>query len=225
MKNKYLEIFVVALVILTNSFTSYAQSFEHIGFKQLMEKSDLVVKGTLSSVSRYSKNSIDYSQGEIYIDEFIWGNVKTIEGLTLKHGDKLKLTWQNPSTKIDGRIELGGSENNEVIWILTVKDDGSVTSNYFWCNWASTESQLKNIRNTAKKIKLPKDVKIIKLIKEESSFVVNQGQEENFQEQDQEYLSKQETQYSNYSYLAGFMAILISISFYWILYRSRFKIR
>src|SRR5215204_1000512 len=131
--------FIVALVILTYSFNSFAQSFERIGFKRLMEESNIVVKGTLISVSSYSKDNIDYSQGAIDIEEFISGNVKTIEGLSLKTGDKIKLTWQNPSTKVNGRIELGGSENNEVIWILKVKDDGTVSSNYLWCYWAATE--------------------------------------------------------------------------------------
>jgi hypothetical protein len=215
--------FSIVFVILTYSFTSFAQSFEHIPLKQLIEESDMVVSGTLNSVSRYSKDNIDYSQGEIVIEEVILGNVKTIEGASLKMGDKIQLTWQNPSTKVNGRIELGGSENNEVIWILKVTDDGTVTSNYFWCYWAT--SQLNKIKNTSKKVKKQRDLKIIKLIKENNADVNFQSRQESKSELPQSNLSQSDTQYSNHSYLAASIVIFTSFILYWIFYRSRFKIR
>ena len=57
--------------------------------EELVCDSDLIVVGTLSSVSEYSKNGMDYAQGTITVDETIWGAVPPGETLTLK--------WDNPS--------------------------------------------------------------------------------------------------------------------------------
>ena len=52
--------------------------------EELVCDSDLIVVGTLSSVSEYSKNGMDYAQGTITVDETIWGAVPPGETLTLK---------------------------------------------------------------------------------------------------------------------------------------------
>lgn len=217
------KLFSIGLITLAFCSNLFAQSFEHIPLKQLIKESDIVVRGTLDSVSSCSKDNMDYSQGVIYIEEFVSGNVKTLEGASLKTGDKIKLTWQNSSTKVDGRIELGGSENNEVIWILKVKDDGTVTSNYFWCYWAT--SQLNEIKINLKKAKNQKDLKTVRLIKEVNSLVNFQSQQEDNTKMTQSNLNNSSRKYSNPSYLAALITIFVSLGLYWILYQSRFKIR
>lgn len=215
--------FIIAFVILSCAFNSFAQSFEHIPLKQLIEESDVVLMGTLRSVSSYSIDNIEYSQGAIVIEEFISGNVETLEGSSLKMGDKIRLTWQNPSSKVNGRLELGGSENNQVIWILKVKNDGTVSSNYFWCYWSTGE--LQNVKNIIKETKSQKDLKKVELVEEKFSIINGKTQRTIISKNSQNDETKQNKKSSSYSDLVTLIMILISLNLYWILYRSRFKIR
>jgi hypothetical protein len=148
------KIFIVCFIIFGFSVNSFAQSFtQWIPLNRLVKESDLIVMGTLHSVSRYTNDDTDYSEGLIVIEEVVSGNVKTTEDSPLKLADKIKLTWQNPSTKIHGRIEPGGSENNEVIWILRVKSDGTVTADNLFSIRAATTNQLEEIRKILRKQK------------------------------------------------------------------------
>lgn len=216
----------VVSVILVFTFNLFAQSFtQWKPLERLVKESDLIVSGTLHSVSNYTKDNIDYSEGIIVIEEFISGNVKTTEDSPLKTGDKIKLTWQNPSTKTHNRVELGGSENNETIKILRVKGDGTVTvDNYFSMRSASTK-QRNEIREILQKQKTRKSLRKVKLFNETYSDANNQNWQTQNPNTIQNQITEADKKASGYSYPNALITILFSISLYWILYRSRFRIR
>ena len=234
------QFFIVCSIIFGFSVNSFAQSFEEwIPLDQLVKESDLIVSGTLYSVSNYTNNNIDYSEGIIGVKEFISGNVKTTADSSLKMGDRIKLTWQNPSTKIYGRIELGGSKNNEVIWILKVKSDGTVTADNFFSMRAASTRQLREIREILQKEKTRKDLRKVKLfnitylhyldINNQNYLhyldINNQNQQTHNSNTIQNQITEVDKKDSKYSYSSALITILFSIGLYWILYRSRFKIR
>lgn len=233
------KISTVVFVILVFAFNLFAQSFtQWKPLERLVRESDLIVSGTLYSVSNYTKDNIDYSEGIIVIEEFISGNVKTTEDLPLKTGDKIKLTWQNPSTEIYERVELGGSEGNETIKILRVKSDGTVTVDNFFSMRAASIGQRREIRNILQKQKTRKnlrkvklfneayvDLPKVKLFNETYSDINNQNRQIQNPNTIQNQITEVDKKAPSYSYPNALIIILFSISFYWILYRSRFKIR
>jgi hypothetical protein len=220
------KIFIVCFIIFGFSVNSFAQSFSQwIPLDQLVKESDLIVRGTLRSVSHYTNDNTDYSEGVIVIEEVVSGSVKTTEDSPLKSGDRIKLTWQNPSTKIHGRIELGGSEDNEVIWILRAKSDGNVTADNLFSIRAATTNQLGEIRKILRKQRTRKDLQTVKLFDEICPSITNPNQQTQNSDTNQNHVIEVNIKSSQNSSLAVLITILFSLSLYWILYRSRFKIR
>ena len=220
------KVFTVASITLAFSLNLFAQSFtQWVPLNQLIKESDLIVRGTLRSVSNYTKDGIDYSEGTIVIEEFISGNVKTTEDSSPKLGDRIKLTWQNSSTKIHGRIELSGSENNEVIWILRVKNDGTVTADRFVSIRAATTNQLREIREILRKEETLKNLQRVRLFDEIYSSITNPNKQTQNSDTNQNHVIEVYSKSSQDSSLAALITILFSSSLYWMLYKSRFKIR
>ena len=90
--------------------------------EELVCDSDLIVVGTLSSVSEYSENGMDYGQGMITVDETIWGAVTPGETLTMK--------WDNPSNLGCPRVGHGHNSDKKGIWLLTLSSDCEVRANH-----------------------------------------------------------------------------------------------
>ena len=194
----------ICLILLTSQ--TFAQSFNQwIPLKQLVLDSDLIVAGTLRSVSKYTKHGVDYSEGIIVVDEFISGNIKTARNQMLKPGDRIKLKWSDPSEKISDRVELGGSENNEVIWILRVVSDGTVTADHFVCYRAISEAD--RIKRILQQAELRKPVKNVELYEEDDFSSGSQSIQKN-----------------EHSILSASIVTAIMVALYWALYRSRLKI-
>lgn len=220
------KLFFVVFIILAFCFNLFAQSFEEwIPLNQLVKESDLIVSGTLISVSRHTDNNIDYSEGILVIEEFISGNVKTTENFALKSGDRIKLTWQNPSTKVNGRVEFGGSENNETIKILKVKSDGTVTADNLFSMRAASTGQRREIKEILQKENTRKDLRKVKLFNETYPINTNPNQQAQNPDTNQNHVVEVRSKSSDYSSLAVLITILFSLSLYWVLYRSQFKIR
>lgn len=116
-------------MVVTFSCTAFAM-WASVPLDELVKDSDLIVIGTLRSVSEYSKDNTDYGKGTIVIENVIAGNVKTDADLPLKFGDKLQLKWQNSSFIACPRVEHKGNENEKGIWLLTINDEQSVAANY-----------------------------------------------------------------------------------------------
>ncbi len=220
------KIFIVCFIIFGFSVNSFAQSFSQwVPLERLVKESDLIVMGTLRSVSRYTNDNTDYSEGIIVIEEVVSGNVETTEDSPLKSGDRIKLTWQNPSAKIHERIELGSDENNEVIKILRVKSDGTVTAENLFSMRAATTNQLGEIRKILRKQKTRKDLRRVRLFDEIYPSITNPNQQTQNSDTNQNQVIEVNSKSSQDSSLVVLITILFSLSLYWILYRSRFKIR
>jgi hypothetical protein len=111
---------VLILLIIMPSFSS--AEWLMLPLEELVCDSDLIVVGTLTSVSEYSKNGMDYAQGMITVDETIWGAVTPGETLTLK--------WDNPSNLKCPRVGHGHNSDKKGIWLLTLSSDREVRANH-----------------------------------------------------------------------------------------------
>ncbi len=218
MKNLSVTCFII-LVVSYNAFAKWG----FVSLDELVKESDLIVIGTLQSVSEYSKEDTDYGEGMILIEKVVSGNIKTINGFPLKAGDKIQLKWQNLSMIACPRVEHKGSENKKEIWLLTVENDKTVRADY-----PGRSVPLDNLAEVKKY--LPKQNPTNKNAK-----IVNT---QNDEEQISQMLSVEKTSevikcplYSEqskqkeYSPFQAFLIILASMSLYYLLYRSRFKIR
>ncbi len=88
MKNLHVACFIV-LAFAYNSFATLI--FVHLD--EAIKKNDLIVVGTLKGISEKSEDGVIYGKGEIFVEQFIAGNVKTNKGFSLKSGDKLQLNY------------------------------------------------------------------------------------------------------------------------------------
>ncbi len=102
-------LFTACFIILSFSFNCFAM-WALIPTDELVKESDLIVIGTLQSVSRYTKDNIDYSEGKIVVEKVISGNVKTTEGFSLKMGDKIKFKWQASTLIVYPRLDHSSNE-------------------------------------------------------------------------------------------------------------------
>ena len=123
------NLFVAGFVVLAFSYNCFAK-WGFVSLDELTKDSDLIVVGTLQSVSEYTENGIDYGKGNIVVEKVIFGNVKNADGFSLKPGDNLRLEWRNKSFIACPRIEHKYSENKKEIWLLTVEPDATVRANY-----------------------------------------------------------------------------------------------
>lgn len=94
----------------------------NISTEELVEKSDLIVIGTLDNVRHWSDNGIDYGQGDIKIEQVLWGDPG-------QHAE-LRLVWQNESNVMCPRLEHGNWAKKKGIWMLTRGKKGTFLANY-----------------------------------------------------------------------------------------------
>lgn len=90
--------------------------------EKLVEQSDFVVIGTLDSVKEWTKRRTDYGEGDIAVDEVLWGEVKP--------NTKLRLAWQNDSRIACPRVEHRPNAKKKGIWLLTRGEKGQVRADY-----------------------------------------------------------------------------------------------
>jgi|GEM_PF-3162485 len=114
--------FSLVLVLLLSMPSISSAEWVMLPLEELVCDSDLIVVGTLSSVSEYSKNGMDYAQGTITVDETIWGSVTPGETLTLK--------WDNPSNLMCPRVGHRHNSDKKGIWLLTRPSDHEVRANH-----------------------------------------------------------------------------------------------
>ena len=114
--------FSLVLILLLSMHSFSSAEWVMLPLEELVCDSDLIVVGTLSSVSEYSKNGMDYAQGTITVDETIWGAVPPGETLTLK--------WDNPSNLVCPRVGHLHNLDKKGIWLLTLSSDREVRANH-----------------------------------------------------------------------------------------------
>lgn len=104
-------------------FSSTLKAMEAlIPVEDLIQDSEIIVVGTLTNVSEHSKDDMDYGEGNIIVEEVLFGNVKK--------GEKLLLKWSNPSNLGCPRTEHSHHKNIKAIWLLNTSDKGEVYANH-----------------------------------------------------------------------------------------------
>jgi hypothetical protein len=195
-----------------------------ISTDELVKESDLIVVGTLQSVSRYTKDNVDYSEGKIVVEKVISGYVKTIEGFPPKLGDKIKFKWQASTLIVCPRLDHSGNENEKGIWLLEVESDGTVSADY--PRRFNSLNEMSEIKKILRKTKVRKTSQRVELLNENPLNITNQQLQnsDTFKNQTIEPIKTSAT-VGSYSTFNALLVALFSLGLYWILYRSRFKIR
>lgn len=209
---------ITFLFVLAFSNLVYGE-FAYEPIKDRVKNSDLIIIGTLRNVSEHHTREIDYSKGTLLIENVLFGNIRTTEGLQLKSGDKFQVEWAN-SNMIACRF--GFSENEKEIYFLQIAESGNIESLS-----PSSSASIEDIAEVKKYLKKKKtsnqSTKIIQSKKE------NQQQteyiEETFDEVIKRSLYLEENSHTKYYPFSALLVILGSLSLYYFLYKSRFKIR
>ncbi len=216
-------LFTACFIILSFSFNCFAE-WALIPTDELVKESDLIVIGTLQSVSRYTKDNVDYSEGKIVVEKVISGNVKTTEGFPLKLGDKIKLKWQASTLIVCPRLDHSSNEYEKGIWLLEVESDGTVSADY--PGRFNSLDEMSEIKKILRKMKVRKTSHRVELSNENPLNITNQQiqNSDTFENQTIEPV-KTSTTVGSYSTFNALLVALFSLGLYLILYRSRFKIR
>lgn len=212
------NLFIAFFIVLASSYNSFAK-WGYVSLDELVKDSDLIIIGTLQEVSEYTKNDVDYGEGFILVEEIVFESPENSKGFTLKPKDKLQLKWQNNSFIACPRISHKHSKNKKEIWLLTIEFDGTV-----WANYPGRSRSLEDLKEIEKllgrlkKNKAPEMVITQKQINHtEQSVKINESFA-NIEGAD----ASDTKQYSVFNAL---VVAFLSLTFYWILYRSKFKIR
>jgi len=216
-------LFTACFIILSFSFNCFAM-WALIPMDELVKESDLIVIGTLQSVSRYTKDNVDYSEGKIVVEKVISGNVKTTEGFPLKLGDKIKFKWQASTLIVCPRLDHSGNENEKGIWLLEVESDGTVSADY--PQRFNSLDEMSELKKILRKMKVRKTSQRVELLNENPLNITNQ-QIQNSDPFENQTIEPRKTfaTVDSYSIFNALLVALFSLGLYWILYRSRFKIR
>lgn len=181
-----------------------------------LENSDLIVVGTLQSVSEYTEDGMDYGEGKIVVERVLFGNVKTQYGSELKPNDIIQLKWQNSSNIICPRVEHKPSENKKEIWLLNIAENGIVRT-YYPAGSISLNAVGEVTKFLSKRYKAAGTLKT----------VVIQNTNERARQTDMNDSTIEFTadnfQPRKYSLFNALITLLISLGLYWILYRKRWQ--
>ncbi|MDQ3322281.1 MAG: hypothetical protein M3525_07610 [Acidobacteriota bacterium] len=174
----------------------------------------------MQSVSENKTEEIDYSKGTVLIENILLGNVTTTQGFSVKAGDNIAVKWQNSNTF---SCRFGFSENERGIWFLQIDEEGKIkslspSSEASMSELAEVKKHLKKRKHSnkaAKIINTRNDIEQMSQIKsvERTPVIVEVS------------LLTEESKQKEYSPFQAFLVILVSVSLYYLLYRSRFKIR
>ncbi|HQU85955.1 MAG TPA: hypothetical protein PKY59_22705 [Pyrinomonadaceae bacterium] len=184
-----------------------------ISLNELISNSNLIVIGTLKNISEEKKEGDVTGKGDIFIEQIVGGNVKTINGNALKTGDILELKY------FEGFACVYGShkrvENEKGIFLLTLNSDGEIFRDSF-----RSLKDLPEIEKLLKKGIVPNE--IFKTVKLSNETISKSENEENAKVSFCIYSMEKRM---NYNLFFALFVIFGAIGLYYFLYRSRFKIR
>jgi len=215
------SLFVVCFILLAFSFDVFGKLL-FVPLDEAVKNSDLIVVGILQGISEKSESGTTYGTGEIFVERFIAGNVKTAKDITLNSGDRLQLNYVENFACVYGSHKR--IENEKGVFLLTLDDDGEIQSEDF-----RSLDDLPEIRKLLKKGIKPKGIaKTVKILNDAEQkpqspmpvTSVNQISEKVFCP-----LDSSKSNEKQYYPLQAFLVVLLSVSLYFVLYRSRFKIR
>ena len=213
MKNLFIVCFVVLM------FCNFANAkFLISPLDERVKDSNLIVIGTLQSIVRYKTEEFNHAKGTIAIERIIAGNVETNQGFLLKLSDKIKVEWRN-SNMVTCRFDF--VENEKGIWFLNVDDSGTIQA--LSPGSITSLDELSEVKKHLRK-KSGKNKRII-IQNDEQPAQISMSKISLSQPSEIFYQNLNETEEKHYYPFQMFSVILASISLYYFLYRSRFKIR
>jgi hypothetical protein len=203
---------LILLLLACNSFADLM----FIPLEEAVKDKDLIVVGTLTDITENSDVGETKGKGTIIVDQIIAGNVKTNQGLSLKHGDKLQLDYVENFACVMGSHKR--IENEKGLFLLTLNESGEIETKDFR-SLDSLGEVKKLLRKGIKTITATKVIKTISTSDEISQIPLETS--------DLPIMCAFgiENEENKYSPLLAFLAIFTSILLYYFLYRSRFKIR
>jgi hypothetical protein len=204
-----------SLILLFLACNSFAKLM-FIPLEEAIKDKDLIIVGTLTGISEYSNGGETAGKGTIVVEQFITGNIKTNQGLQLKSGDELRLTYVENFACVMGSHRR--MENEKGIFLLTLNGSGEIETKDF----RSLESLAEIKKLLRKGIKTNTTAKIIKTIINSDELSQIPLKTSDLPIKCVFGIEKEENKHSP---LLALLAILSSILLYCVLYRSRFKIR
>ena len=212
MKN-LLIIWFVVLLFVSNSFAK----LDFVSLDEAIKNSDLIVVGTLKDITENFGDGVNTGNGNLIIENVIAGNVKTENENLLKTGDQLQLHYIESFSCVMGSHKR--IENEMGIFLLKLNDVGEIQYEDF-----RSLNNLPEINELLNKEIKPNDiVQTIRVINEDkqiSQKTLNIKTSETVIS----LMESTESEVKSYSSFQAFLTILASISLYYLLYRSRFKI-
>jgi hypothetical protein len=181
-----------------------------IPLDELVAEADLIVVGTLYSADEDSEG---IGKGYIRVEEIISGKATTIENRPLRVGDSLKIRWADNWACAAGMHM--GRQGRKGVWLLDVEKDGTVGASY--PGKFDEVEQLGEIRRLLHRVKSKPPIAVDVLQQEAASLISPV--------QTMEVVVADVSPFPDYSLARAAITLLLSAGLYWILYRSRFRIR
>jgi hypothetical protein len=215
------NLFIAWLIVLTFSGFGYGK-FLIYPLEERVKNSDLIVIGTLYSVSKYETSDFEHSEGTIVVEKVISKNIKTTQNAPLESGDKIQVEWRNSKMFA---CKFNFSENEKGIWLLHIESDG--TAEPLSPGSMAGLSELSGVKNHLRN-NIEKPAKIV-VNQSEIKQIFQTPHVETSIEQSSETsfcaIGKNESKQKEYYPFQALSVISVSIMLYYFLYRSKFKIR
>ena len=204
------------LIVLALALPCFAR-LTPVSLEEAIQNSDLIVVGILREVTQKEEGGTIYGEGKIVVEQYVTGNVKTRGGDKPAPGDRLQLNYIEDFTCVYGAHKR--MEGQRVIFLLSFDDNGEIRSE----DLRARES-LADVQAVLAKGFKPRGVfKIIKIEDKIEPATAAENPDEPPAE-----ISFFAYSFERRSILGGFrafLALLFSVSLYYLLYRSRFRIR
>ena len=199
---------LLAIMSVTSSFGAWAV----VSLEELVAESDLIVVGTLHSATEDHEG---IGRGRIEIEEIVSGKARTLEGRPLSVGDNLRINWADNWACAQGMHERRIGEKG--VWLLDILEDGTVSAAYPG-KFTKLEDlfEIRRLLRGRKHKRLQSvDVAGDEPVAAPNTPTVNPTQVH----------IVDVSSYHDYSPGGAATVFLFAIWLYWILYKSRFRIR
>lgn len=218
------KLLIVCFIVLIFTCNIFADLLS-ISTEESVKRSDFIVIGTLQSISdiyedhpNFGKVSIGNGEGVLVVDKVVAGNV-SIDELMLKSGDKLRLVWSELSACLRGWHRR--TENEKGVWLLKFDKDGAIETTHP-AQFASID-EFSEIKKYIKKY----SKQFTKALTIQTKINQNPNDFQQNIEMPKVTVSEISTSPKTTKYypFQAFLVILVSLSLYYLLYRSKYKIR
>jgi hypothetical protein len=208
---------VISFFVVTVLSTIVFGALAYFPIEKRVKDSNFIVIGSLKDVEEKETDEFQISKATLVIENVIYGNFISSNEQKLKISDELQVEWRNSKMFA---CKFGFFANEKEIWFLNVDKNGKIES--LGSNTSSSLDDLKEVEKHLRKKGIDKTEKKIELQNEVQgnvSFdsVANDETVKCLYSVD----NKEKEYYPNFA----LSVFITSILLYFILYRSRFKIR